>query len=50
MEKFEEALEEVRRQQNLFWKSVDGYDLGADIHLKLDELCDLIPELGVLRA
>ena len=50
MEKFEAALEEVRRQQNLFWKSVDGYDLGPDIHSKLDELCNLIPELGVLRA
>ena len=50
MEKFEAALEEVRRQQNSFWKSVDGYDLGADIHSKLDELCNLIPELGVLHA
>ena len=50
MEKFEAALEEVRRQQNSFWKSVDGYDLGPDIHSKLDELCNLIPELGVLRA
>ena len=38
-EKFEHALEEVRRQQNLLWKSVE-----------LDELCDLIPELGVLHA
>ena len=46
MEKFEEALEEVRP----FWKSVDGYDLDPDIHSKLDELCNLIPELGVLHA
>ena len=45
----EKSLEEVRRQ-NLLWKSVDGYDLGADIHTKLDELSDLIPELGVLHA
>ena len=50
MEKFEAALEKVRRQQNSFWKSVDGYDLGPDIHSKLDELCNLIPELGVLHA
>ena len=29
---------------------MDGYDLGPDIHSKLDELCNLIPELGVLHA